>query len=211
MIQGIHTGKTSKNYRESKLGTKFPVLIFPWVKRISRLSSRRLVKRDVCQALKCLECSTRRVVISAGNWHNAGMDKRKIFLVLWLVGMLFPLNLIWKLSEYILQAINALVQSELSHVVGHTILFGGLVILLLYIFDLPLTRRTAVLMALNVLAVGLLQEFFQLQFKARGFGWPEIFDLGVDLVGGVLGWVVYCYYQRYSRYFRIVFFILMDA
>ena len=60
-----------------------------------------------------------------------------MFLVLWLLGMLFPLNLVWKLSAYVRQAIDALIRSELSHVVGHTVLFGGLVILLLYIFDLP--------------------------------------------------------------------------
>ena len=139
------------------------------------------------------------------------MDKRKIFLVLWLFGMLFPLNLVWKLSEYVRQALNALISSELSHVVGHTILFGGLVFMLLYIFDLPLTRRTAVLMVLNVLSVGFLQEFFQLQVKARSFGWPETFDLMVDLAGGLLGWLVFHYYQRYNRYFRIVYFILRDA
>lgn len=134
-----------------------------------------------------------------------------MFLVLWLLGMLFPLELIRTLSDYIRQAFLALISSELSHVVGHTILFGGLVFMLLHMFELPLTRRSAVLMAFNVLAVGLLQEVFQLQVKARGFGWPEAFDLGVDLVGGVLGWLVFLYYQRYNRYFRIAYFILRDA
>ena len=54
----------------------------------------------------------------------------------------------------------------------------------------------------------LVQLFLQLQVKARAFGWPEIFDLGVDLVGAGLGWWAYRRVLCYSRYLRIAYYIL---
>jgi hypothetical protein len=39
--------------------------------------------------------------------------------------------------------------------------------------------------------VAVTQEMLQLQVKARPFGGPEWFDLGVDLVGGAIGWWVH--------------------
>ena len=140
------------------------------------------------------------------------MDKRKILLLLfWLTGMLFPMNLLWKKSSIIRRIFDALISSELSHVIGHMILFGGLVFLLFFIFDLPLTKRTAVILGVSVLAVGMGQEFLQLQVKQRAFSWPEVFDLCVDMVGGTLGWYIYQTYLRYRRYLQIAFFILRDA
>jgi hypothetical protein len=139
------------------------------------------------------------------------MDKRKILLVFWLVGMLVPLNWVERLVYAFRRGVRILAGSEPAHVVGHLILFSGLVILLLYLFQLPLSRRTAVLLVMMVLVVGLGQEFLQLQVKNRSFSWPEVFDLGVDLTGGVLGWLAYRYYLRYGRYLRIAYFILRDV
>lgn len=125
--------------------------------------------------------------------------------------MLFPLNLFWKTSAIARRIFDAVISSELSHVIGHSILFGGLVFLLLQIFDLPQNWRTAVILGVCVLAVGLGQEYFQLQVKGRAFGWQEIFDLGVDAAGGMLGWLAYRTFQHYRRYLQIAYFILRDA
>ena len=139
------------------------------------------------------------------------MDKRKLFLVLWLFGMLLPLEWLTKAVPWIKRAIDLLMGSELAHVIGHLVLFGGLVLLLVHIFRLPLTWKTALLMAFSVLAVGFGQEFLQLQVKGRSFDWPEVFDLGVDLTGAALGWLLYQRLLRYSRYLRIAYFILRGA
>ena len=55
-----------------------------------------------------------------------------------------------------------------------------------------------------VLIVGGLQELLQLPVKGRAFGWPEIFDLGVDLLGGILGVFFFLAYKLrpYSTYPR---------
>jgi len=94
---------------------------------------------------------------------------------------------------------------------GHLVLFCGLAFLLLYVFRLQQTTRSALLLALSSIAVGLGQEFLQLQFKMRAFGLPEVFDLGVDLTGATLGWLGYAYFLRMERYLRIAYFILEDA
>lgn len=172
----------------------------------------RILENEIVrQALKCLDSPTCLVEVCAEKRHNADMDKKKIFLLLWLGGMLFPLNLLIKPTSLARQVFRAALYSELSHVVMHILLFSGLVFLLFLIFDLPLTKRSAVMLGICVLAVGLGQEYFQLQVKGRTFGGPEIFDLGVDLVGGTLGWIAYRTFQHYRRYLRIAYFILRNA
>jgi glycopeptide antibiotics resistance protein len=139
------------------------------------------------------------------------MDKRKILILLWLGGIVIPYNWIIRIAYHLRQSFRWAVGSEPAHVVGHLILFSGLVFLLLHVFQLPQTRRTAILMTLLVLLLGLVQEYFQLQIKARDFGWPEIFDLCVNLTGGFLGWMAYRYFLRYGRYLRIAYFILREV
>lgn len=136
------------------------------------------------------------------------MDKRKLFLILWLFGMLLPLEWLTKGIPLVRRAFDLVVSTELAHIIGHLILFSGLAVLALYVFRLPQTWQTALLLALGVLAVGLGQEYLQLQVKGRSFGWPEVFDLGVDLIGAGLGWWAYRRVLGYSRYLRIAYYIL---
>lgn len=139
------------------------------------------------------------------------MTKRILLLLLWISAILIPLEWVTKTIPVIKRSFDFLISSELSHIIGHLILFGGLAFLVLYIFRFPLRWEVAVLLALAVISVGLVQEFFQLQVKMRAFGFPEIFDLGVDLSGAGLGWLGYSYFQRYERYLRIVYYILRDV
>ena len=139
------------------------------------------------------------------------MDKRKIFMLLWLLIILIPIHWLAQITETLRQVFRMAIGSEPAHVVVHLILFGSSVFLFAHIFHLPFTRRTAVLLACLVLALGIGQEWLQLQVKERVFGWPEIFDLAVDLAGGFLGWLVYKYYLRYGRYLRIAYYMLRDA
>lgn len=139
------------------------------------------------------------------------MEKRKIFMLLWLLVILIPIHWLTQITQTLRQVFRMASGSEPVHVVVHLILFGSSVFLFMQIFQLPLTRRTAVLLACLVLALGVGQEWLQLQVKERVFGWPEIFDLGVDLAGGFLGWLAYKYYLRYARYLRIAYYMLRDA
>ena len=139
------------------------------------------------------------------------MEKRKIFVLLWLIAILIPINWIGQIVDTLRQGFHVANQSELAHVVVHMIMFGGSVFLILYIFKLPLNRRTAVFLGGLLLALAMGQELLQLQVKQRGFGWPETFDLFVDLAGAILGWFAYRYYLRYGRFLRIAYYLLRDA
>lgn len=163
------------------------------------------------QAPGCLDACTCSIATASLSLDNCGMDKRKIFVLLWLVAILIPINWIEQIVETMRQGFHVANQSELAHIVVHLIMFGGAVFLLLHIFKLPLTRRTAVLLAGLLLALALGQELLQLQVKQRAYGWPETFDLLVDLAGTILGWMAYRYYLRYGRFLRIAYYLLQDA
>ena len=119
--------------------------------------------------------------------YNALM-KRRIILFLWTAAMIFPLNWLRQESEFIRQRFDHVFAAEWVHIVSHLILFAGLVILAMQTLRLPLNSRSAMTVMVILFAVALLQEFFQLQVKGRGFELPEVFDLFVDIVGGLTGW-----------------------
>ena len=171
----------------------------------SLLTSRR------SQAPGCLDACTCQIAFVSVSLDNYGMDKRKIFVLFWLAGILIPINWIERIVETMRQGFHVANQSEFAHVVVHLIMFGGSVFLLLHIFNLPLNRRTAILLAGLLLALAMGQELLQLQVKQRGYGWPETFDLLVDLAGALLGWKAYRYYLRYGRFLRIAYYLLRDA
>ena len=70
---------------------------------------------------------------------------------------------------------------------AHTALFAGLVLLLAYALRLPRSWVSVLFLLTVVVGVGLGQEALQLVAKRRPPGWPEVFDLGVDMFGGMLG------------------------
>jgi VanZ family protein len=105
--------------------------------------------------------------------------------------MIFPLNWVRRESAFIRHNFDRVFHAEWVHVIAHLVLFSGLVVLALLAFRLPQNGRTAVILTAILLAVAVVQEVLQLQVKTRPFGGPEWFDLGVDLVGGMIGWWVY--------------------
>ncbi len=132
------------------------------------------------------------------------MKIKKWYLIVWLILLLFPLNWLLEISNIVRRLLARLYLWEPAHVVAHTLLFAGLVFLALEVLHLPLNLKNALLLAAFVLAVGLIQEFFQLQVKERGFGGPEIFDLAVDLIGGMLGWLAFYYYRIGAKLVRLM-------
>ena len=115
------------------------------------------------------------------------MWKRIAILILWLVGMIFPVNWLRHVSPTFRQHYDPLVPLEWVHIVMHTLLFAVFVVLLIYVFQPPLNRRTALTVLGTLLVVGIFQEILQLRVKARPFMWYEVYDLAVDLAAGVLG------------------------
>ncbi|MBN2500060.1 MAG: VanZ family protein [Anaerolineales bacterium] len=115
------------------------------------------------------------------------MWKRIGILMLWVIGMVFPINWLRRVSPTFRQHYDPLVPLEWVHIIMHTLLFVVLTLLLIYVFQLPLNRRTVLIVLGTLLAVGIFQEILQLQTKNRPFMWYEVYDLAVDLAAGVLG------------------------
>ncbi len=122
--------------------------------------------------------------------------KRKLLLFLWLSGTIFPFNWLRQESPVLRKHFDALFSPEWIHIIGHLFIFCTLVILFLRTYQRPLNVRLVVGVIGLVFIVGGLQELLQLHAKARPFGWPELFDLGVDLVGGGLGGGLFAVYLR---------------
>ena len=116
--------------------------------------------------------------------------KKKLTLILWLLVLLFPLNWLRQESPFVQRHFDTLFKMEWVHIVAHLFIYAGLVMLFESAFSLELNLRTALLLLGVILAAGGLQESFQLLVKGHGFGVEEWFDLGVDLVGGLLGWLL---------------------
>ena len=86
---------------------------------------------------------------------------------------------------------NPVLAPEWIHILAHMVLFGVLVVMVVRVFNLPFNIQTAILLGIMIIITGGLQEVLQLQAKGRAFGIPEVFDLYVDIVGGLLGWLVF--------------------
>ena len=115
------------------------------------------------------------------------MNRKRTFLFLFVLAMVFPMNWLREESAFLRAYFDRWFAPEWMHVIGHLALFGVLVFLVLRTFDLPLDLNTLFVLLAIILMVGLTQEFLQLPTKGRAFGWPEVFDLVVDFVGGMLG------------------------
>lgn len=118
------------------------------------------------------------------------MRHRPLILLLWILGILFPLAALGRFSPAFRGVFDALFAPLWMHIVMHALLFGGLVVLLFFALRWKMGKRTALGALLAVLVVGLLQE--TLQSLSQG-AWPllgMLADLGVDLAGGTLALVL---------------------
>ena len=113
-----------------------------------------------------------------------------LILALWLAGMLFPTALPGKSSPAYRAVFNAVFHPQWVHVVMHLVLFAGLSLLLVILFRLPLGWRTAGLLLGAAALVGVGQEILQAFSQGFLYIWGAAFDLGVDLLGAGLSYLL---------------------
>ncbi len=107
--------------------------------------------------------------------------------VVWVIGILFPMAWFSGRSPLVNQWFERLFSPPWMHIVMHAGLYAVLAalgVLLARQFGRPLC-----LSLLSVALVGLLQEVIQTTLAGRVVGSGEWFDLGVDLTGGLLGFL----------------------
>lgn len=115
--------------------------------------------------------------------------KRNLFLILWILGILMPMAWLVRPSPMAYRLFNTLFSPAWMHIVMHTLLFAVLGALLVQRLSGTLARRIGFTLAL-VLGAAILQEGFQLLSRQSVLHPDNLFDIGVDMLGGLLGAMV---------------------
>ena len=113
--------------------------------------------------------------------------KRCLLILLWVLGILFPMAFLGRSWPAFGRVFDLLFAPDWVHVVMHAFLYLVLGILLAT-WRRPAGVPAFLLQVVLVLLVGVFHEALQCLTAGRWPGWgPELFDLGIDLSGGVLG------------------------
>lgn len=115
--------------------------------------------------------------------------KRNLFLILWILGILMPMAWLVRPSPMAYRLFNTLFSPAWMHIVMHTLLFAVLGALLMQRLSGTFARRIGFTLAL-VLGAAILQEGFQLLSRQSVLHPDNLFDIGVDMLGGLLGAMV---------------------
>ena len=112
--------------------------------------------------------------------------KRNLFLVFWIVGILMPMAWLVRPSPVAYRIFNTLFSPAWMHILMHSLLFAVLGALLMQRLSGTPARRVGLTLIL-VLAAAILQESFQLLSRQSVLHPDNLFDIGVDMLGGLLG------------------------
>ena len=116
-----------------------------------------------------------------------------LLLVGWIFGILVPLASLRRISASYWAPFDRVFDSEVSHVLAHTLLFAVLAFLVASV--LTRAERTlgrAMFLALACTAVlGMSQEAIQVACEGLRPGINELFDWCVDVNGGLLGAMIF--------------------
>jgi len=112
--------------------------------------------------------------------------KRNLFLVFWTIGILMPVAWLVRPSPVAYRIFNTLFSPVWMHILMHSLLFAVLGALLMQRLSGTLARRVGLTLAL-VLVAAILQEGFQLLSRQSVLHPDNLFDIAVDMLGGLLG------------------------
>ncbi|MXX24573.1 MAG: hypothetical protein F4Z82_03875 [Caldilineaceae bacterium SB0668_bin_21] len=112
--------------------------------------------------------------------------KRNLFLVFWIVGILMPMAWLVRPSPVAYRIFNTLFSPAWMHILMHGLLFAVLGALLMQRLSGTPARRVGLTLTL-VLAAAILQEGFQLLSRQSVLHPDNLFDIGVDMLSGLLG------------------------
>jgi hypothetical protein len=121
--------------------------------------------------------------------------RRKLILIGWIIGILFPFGWLTRYSNIYRRVFDTVFGPLWVHILMHTMLYAVLAYLLAGLLlraqSPAISRYYLGLSLVLILAIALGQESFQLFYLGRLPGADEWLDMGVDLVGGSLGLLVF--------------------
>jgi hypothetical protein len=115
------------------------------------------------------------------------MRSRLIMIVLWAAGILFPAAWLGRFSPTYQRVFDAIFAPPWMHIAMHALLYAVLAALLVVGWRISFSTKNLLVLAGVLLLVGIGQE--SLQALLAGFLYFEgaLFDLGIDLAGGLAG------------------------
>ncbi len=133
--------------------------------------------------------------------NRPGNLLRVALVLAWVFGILIPLYSFRRFSTSYQAAFDWVFHTHASHVLMHTFLYGVLGCLLcsLAARSTLSAGRQFVLVLFGVAIVGVLQEAIQTRSEHVVLGRHEVFDLFVDLNGGLLGTLLFMRTARQKR------------
>jgi VanZ family protein len=125
--------------------------------------------------------------------------RSRIWLVLWIAGILFPMEFLARVWPAFRKIFNPIFSPDWVHIVMHTLLYSGLVFLLAQAIS-PISLKAGLFLVGLGLLVGCMQESLQLLSARAWPGWPpELLDLSVDLMGAIIGISLSRLWMRFKR------------
>lgn len=112
--------------------------------------------------------------------------KRNLLLLFWTIGILMPVAWLVRPSPVAYRIFNTLFSPVWMHILMHSLLFAVLGALLMQRLSGTPARRVGLTLAL-VLGAAILQESFQLLSRQSVLHLDNLFDIGIDMLGGLLG------------------------
>ena len=129
----------------------------------------------------------------------SGMKRSSFWILLWLVGILFPMAFLGRLWPAFGKVFAAAFARDWTHILMHGLLYAVLGFLLLSQVR-TLTRRNNLIVLSILMTVGLVHEGIQILAAGSWPGWTEeAKDLLVDLLGGSAGMGLALLYARTRR------------
>ena len=77
----------------------------------------------------------------------------------------------------------------------HALLYAGLAVLIMIAFERPSTKSSLGLVLVTTLIVGGLQEGWQVLSGVQILRWNTVFDLGVDMLGALIGYGLFYWFR----------------
>ena len=116
---------------------------------------------------------------------------RIVILVLWSIGILFPFYFMRRFSLTYKQGFDWAFRSGITHILMHLFLYAVLAGLVSLVFSSKKKQISPIKIILIVLGVSVLQETIQLVSIRYPVGWDDVFDVLVDLSGGLIGLFIF--------------------
>jgi len=128
--------------------------------------------------------------------------RSRFWTLIWILGILFPMAFLGRIWPAFGRLFNFLFAPDWVHVLMHALLYTVLAYLLAG-WIRPTSLQNGLKLLGLILLVGLLHESLQLFSAGNWPGWgPELFDIAVDLTGGLLGLLLDLVIARSKRTLR---------